>query len=480
MNLLTNVARRWSQFQPWLQTNSGTSLYTEIPEKLAGSNTTDSYGRVDVDDFLWVMMVQWAKLEAWHLLRSVNRGNLIEKSFPTNFGNKETSTHNEPGKQIATKGNDNDKDNANEDTNTTKRGVLSRRMSLLPLSNLKSMVESIYRPGEADNIADLRHYAAAYIQCIRSRRVNPPVPLITPSSENLHSSQLPTRFIQDGSEEAQITRKSMILGKLDTKFGSELHKLLQECVLWDTNLCIFNAHEGHYLEKNKAHMTIGHQDSTSMNNQIQTKAMLLSTSLDPNESSSALIFSSKHNLQDENNEEEKKTENIFPRSTALQLIELVNEAVHPELLIATSKSMFYSYQAVIQGLLERIGEDPKYNDEIEVRQRVQAIRIHLLTISDFFQQKCEMIYISPRLYNLEQRISIEEDEEHILNLWKERNHYTEIMEIAWNKLQSLISSIAELAVMTQQEFPRDSWSVGAKMHVDRAYVYSIHTKNSLL
>jgi hypothetical protein len=75
VEMLSNVAKSWSSQQQWLRGNIG--VFADLPEKLR----PDLQNRVDVDDFLWIMMIQWAKLEASHVKKCLARGSLIEKSM---------------------------------------------------------------------------------------------------------------------------------------------------------------------------------------------------------------------------------------------------------------------------------------------------------------------------------------------------------------------------------------------------------------
>jgi hypothetical protein len=230
-DLLTAAAKAWASQQQWLR--GQVNVFSDLPEKLR----PDVQNRVDVDDFLWIMMIQWAKLESSHVKKCLARGSLIEKSvFGPNVGGN--ANPNNPNSQVppTPKGtatpsssstgpvNDSQQQQGPHNSLTvayqSKEGYLSRRLSVLPLTNLKSIVESIYRPEDGDNLADIQHYASSYIKLIRSRRaVLPQMPEA--------AQKLP---------EHMIARRLQNVRNLDTKFGSELSLLLRECVLWDTNL----------------------------------------------------------------------------------------------------------------------------------------------------------------------------------------------------------------------------------------------------
>ena len=51
-------------------------MYTDLTEKLR----VNALGQAEVDDFLWIMVIQWAKLTAWFLTRSAKMSSTIEKN----------------------------------------------------------------------------------------------------------------------------------------------------------------------------------------------------------------------------------------------------------------------------------------------------------------------------------------------------------------------------------------------------------------
>lgn len=64
LQVLVAVARRWALRQSALE--GAISVYTDLTEKLR----VNALGQAEVDDFLWIMVIQWAKLTAWFLARS--------------------------------------------------------------------------------------------------------------------------------------------------------------------------------------------------------------------------------------------------------------------------------------------------------------------------------------------------------------------------------------------------------------------------
>ena len=74
LQVLVAVAKRWALRQSALE--GAISVYTDLTEKLR----VNALGQAEVDDFLWIMVIQWAKLTAWFLARSAKMSSTIEKN----------------------------------------------------------------------------------------------------------------------------------------------------------------------------------------------------------------------------------------------------------------------------------------------------------------------------------------------------------------------------------------------------------------
>ena len=104
----------------------------------------------------------------------------------------------------------------------------TRLLPLLPASNLRSIVESVYRQEQGASVTDQHHFAYSYIHRISS---NSRSALKVFTNNSSSSSQLLLSRSREtsnvGVESAQQQQRS--------KFSQEMEKLLQDCVLWDTN-----------------------------------------------------------------------------------------------------------------------------------------------------------------------------------------------------------------------------------------------------
>jgi len=506
-DLLVAVARRWALRQPWLKGQH--NIYAELPEKLRA----DAQNRIDVDDFLYISVIQWAKLQSWQLQRSETRGKTIDRAlFSTSgagpavgnaaatIGDYNLSSGQGRTTAVVSSGGPDDQQVVMVNVpskDLPQRGAISRRLSLLPLSNLKGLVDSVYRPGEGDNLSDSMHYAVAYIRCIRSRRLHVPSHKLAEISD-------------DGDEDAVfvggvgVKRKAIghRLGRLDNRLSSELQDLLRETVLWDTNLHVF--------------LSAGRL-RTQTHSVAAAAAMAPTLAVAINSgrpgSSSGRPGSSSGGRPVSSHSERGGGGSSRPVSRGGEAITgkpvdesifvfdaVIEEPCAPELQYAAAKQLFLAYQTPFNSFLNKVAEEMKEdsaenastghqsggdsrplgqsdggNIAAEVRQRVHGIRFQLLSLTEFFSQP-EAVAASYKLCALRQMGAAPED---LQELVMQRHAIVQVAREAQQLVKQMVSGVAELSVLTQHEFPRDAWHSGAKVHLDKAFVYSIHTKAML-
>ena len=97
----------------------------------------------------------------------------------------------------------------------------TRSLPLLPVSNLRSIVESVYRQEQGASVTDQHNFAYSYVHRIASNSRSA-LKVSAASSSSLLLSI-------DASSNVGISDRS--------KFSQEMEKLLQDCVLWDT-ICL--------------------------------------------------------------------------------------------------------------------------------------------------------------------------------------------------------------------------------------------------
>lgn len=93
-----------------------------------------------------------------------------------------------------------------------------------------------------------------------------------------------------------------------------------------------------------------------------------------------------------------------------------------------------------------MSNDSRYSKDSEVKTRIQAIRIHLLQVGEFFQlhdvSTSHQTTISTKIFNFELLGAVED----LKDAYIERTRYMKLANDAMSKLQSLFSSVSDLAV----------------------------------
>lgn len=103
------------------------------------------------------------------------------------------------------------------------RKATFQELPLLPMSNLRTIVESAYHPGEGRQLSDTQHYVSSFVQRIGLQR-------------NLLKMLMLPESATAGANGALLSRLAST-----SKFTQEMEKLMHDCVLWDTN----NLEEGY-------------------------------------------------------------------------------------------------------------------------------------------------------------------------------------------------------------------------------------------
>lgn len=491
-DLLYALAEQWGNSQSWHRGNS--SVYKNLVDKMVqkensipNSDNQDEIhtsALLNVDDFLWLMIIQWAKLESFQIKKALNRGQLVQQSLTLSFYNNSIAsnevkpTDNSDNISIKSGSDSMSKftslaeetkftsDNKTGSTSNNSpfqnkvtpkiHGSLARTLTLLPMGTLKGIADSIYKQGATDltneekqdkqissstALFDLKHYASSFIDCLRSRR--------------------PELNLENNFE-----RKQLALLNLDKQANEELMKFLYNCVLWDTNAILFDRFldtSAFFSSENKENI-----ENISAENNLLTlanKAMYSAASL----------------------------------STRQQF----NNSFNPELSMRIMKITFQSYQNPFNLFLNKLNDDPKYSNNIDIKHRIQSTRFHLLALTEIFST--DITNISDRLYLIElnsSNVVVNNDSasssspppatasdsevsnssstlDVLKKLSKEREQLIRLVEETHIRFQSLMSSMSEITTLTSLEFPRDAWHFGAKLHTEKSYVYNIYTKSSI-
>lgn len=379
---------------------AGYTVYTELPEKLR----VNAMGQAEVDDFLWIMMIQWAKITGWHVTRSVRMFATVEKSHPVNkmrrtsaYGNTTTTAATTTAstgvngvvsglgnaamvavnsavaafsggsrpmqqQQIATPAAA-ASSGAYHRYHILTNKAACRVLPLLPSSNLKSMVESIYRPGEGAWLADAQFYISSYLSRIALHRANLKVPALLrrPDSAlltNTNDDALPdsSRGSSNNNNNGSLSPRVNATNSRYTssnnttppsKFSTEMLSMLKDCVLWDTNMLDDGYRNG--LEFIHCANTSGNSDNNCDNSNSSSSNK---TKDSPKYQDSAAAVTSPT---------ARKPLMIPTLSSPDMAINtqpvVILVAFNPELSYAMARSVFAAYQGPIKSTLNKVQDE---------------------------------------------------------------------------------------------------------------------------
>jgi hypothetical protein len=182
--LLIRATRRWCLSIKGMgvsASDANASVFVALPLSLRANGK----GEVDVDDFFWVMMLQWAKIASWNVKRSLPRVAWAQKHNPivhaTQIHDKYSGviTGTMAGSTAGTMSGSNAADVTRTLANGSRYLPAVAEQPTAPVSTLarfpfteaflRQLSESIYRPGEGQFMADPANYAAVYLKLIICR-----------------------------------------------------------------------------------------------------------------------------------------------------------------------------------------------------------------------------------------------------------------------------------------------------------------------
>ena len=203
--ILVRVLLRWCISQSVVENNF--NVYTDLVQKLK----TNAAGKVEVDDFLWITMIQWAKLSAWILKRITSKSATLEKS-------------------LALRG------HATLTPQQQKKAVLS--LPPMQLSQLKMVVESIYPSNKQQHQAGQNQGAA--VTGATSEIADPVFFSTSYIGRIIVSKGTMLVNIDTVSKVDSLLLTPISKGpKVMSTFCKEFDKTLASCILWDTNCNLF-------------------------------------------------------------------------------------------------------------------------------------------------------------------------------------------------------------------------------------------------
>lgn len=179
INTLIKVVRRWGASQNIYENEP----FVDVTEKLP----LNENGEADVDEFLYIVMIQWAKLTGWYLKRTSSRAIWYQKNGPQN----KPLIPNDSGKP-------------------TKYALTT--------AYLGTFVETLYRPQEGIKVSNTIAHGIAFMRYLRLEANN---------SNSTFFSSFPNDTYLDPATDKKKTNT--------VKFSN----ILRECMLWELNTCNF-------------------------------------------------------------------------------------------------------------------------------------------------------------------------------------------------------------------------------------------------
>ena len=194
INVLVSAVRRWSCSQGIYENEP----FVDVTEKLQ----LNEDGGADVDEFLFIVMNQWAKLTAWYLKRSSARAIWYQKNGPQ----AKSLVPNDSGKP-------------------SKYALTTQYLS--------TFVESLYRPQEGKKVSDHIAHGIIFMRNLKLEANN---------SISQNFSSFPNDVMLDPATDSKKTSSVV-------KFSN----VLRECMLWELNTCNFsesNSVTGNAIDRN--------------------------------------------------------------------------------------------------------------------------------------------------------------------------------------------------------------------------------------
>jgi len=446
-SILKRVLVRWTAAQKYLAGKF--NVYIELIDKLK----LNSAGEVEVDDFLWIILQQWAKLEDWAVKRSVLKSNSFLKDYPMQ---KTNPTRMLSSVQTTTTVVDASNNNNNTmDITSRKKPVEARFLHVTPMSNMLNLVESIYRPGEGVFLVDPLFVSHAYINGICAQKSTRTILLQNNNNNNVVASKRglvndEKMFIPDGS-----------------KFSIEIQKFVKNSILWNTNenslLHIVSntssstsslvhgqtinpndaKHRGHLMHAmHRATQKIVHSTSNVANTFSSSSSMHdVVASMTHKTSQQRLVSNSKllstNNEIAASNEDDNKASSFHTNNSivkkntflyrnhdiSLSLFTThLTEVFSPtnvELSLVAAKKTFLTFHDVSNAFINKVLENTRFNGNVDVEHKINAIRQQSSLLTEKFSvinnnststsQNSGVNYNSFKLFLLSTKNSISQD-----------------------------------------------------------------------
>jgi hypothetical protein len=335
---------------------------------------------------LYLMMMQWAKLQVWQQQRIIQRGLTLHHMtaqqstvllLPTTNNSSGGKTNNN---STSTSSNNNNNNN-NTNNSSKRRGTLTRSLSQLPLSHLQGISDRVYATrhdlhnhnNNNNNmtpinammlLSDPLHYAAAYIRCMKQRRSM----VHSTSSYNNHNNNNRNNHNNHNNHHTSQheVEEVMLL---------DLLSLLKETVSWDTNVNIVLS--SHRILWRHAHTIVSAPYFAPPHSSMTiTNATATANATSASASGSAATASANITAMVVTNGGGKPVIGEGDLITAEDLFvfgSLIIEAASSELLFTSSKQVFSMYQGVIHSFLANTLQLMNTTEETLLKQAIAAM-----------------------------------------------------------------------------------------------------------
>mmetsp|Transcript_12109 Transcript_12109/g.11747 ORF Transcript_12109/g.11747 Transcript_12109/m.11747 type:complete len:550 (+) Transcript_12109:2-1651(+) len=467
-DMLKRAGRRWSLSlkaqhgaDPWEENAMG-DFFEELPDLLR----MNLKGEVDVDDYLYLTMMQWAKLCSISVARSSLKVPLVGKNNP--YSMKEVNKKAEVEMERL-----NESERKLFEMRDEEGGVDGKEVADVQ-STIVRMTER-YKVEESAFTLTKTPYSATFL----NQFVESAYKSIDRSVDGLQQAANDLSISDPGNQAVIYLRMitQFEAGGVTVKRSKALQKLMKSAVLWDLN-------------------TVGRSP------EYEHEGPLTSMSEDPDNDDP---------LQSPKSSPKKKSLNKGPTPPTgdvsgmsgvavkgdsiaahrLFSAKCIGMAVVPDISLVSAREAFLAYQGPISKMIVKIAEkqpeppEPQVENDEDEEDKVFVPQVYvnpdiprlmeiITTIMSEFELKLPWI---ERIYSPPTQSPKPGTPTDIL---KENERRAEEAATCWSLLLTLICTVSELGVLSDEELPRDPWEWGKKIYLERAGVYSIPLQTKIV
>ena len=435
-DMLKRAGKRWAQSLRAQQganpteDNAMGAFFEDLPELLRASVG----GEVDVDDFFYLAMVQWAKLTAISVGKSAHKVACVEKNNPA-FRAAAAAT----AVAAAAAGVSAIVLAPTRDVNMPAPLVGSRAVPAFNALFLRQFVESMYflqLPGDVTNTPGPRFVAGG-----------PPAP--TPP--------LPVYLSDPANQAASYLRMVVCRARREwdpSTMSDVLAAYLMENSLWDLNTGNGKAAEASSEELSGGNATVGKGVPPGQNSAKQAPAQPLANAADKSAPSA-----SSAGLQNKD------------AASRMYSLRAVHMSVAPEVSLMAAKQAFVAYQdaftAKILQINRRRAADKDASSSPVHGDVERLLAVVGRQIAEFADRAAwiDSLVLAPKGGSA---VALSANE-----VQREQDRRVSEARRCWALLHAMLCAMHDVVTLSGEEMPKDPWEAGRKVYVERAAVYSI-------